>query len=74
MVLLDKLGEAMRKGRKERGLTQEKFAEMCGISTREVSNIENGKTEPKFGTLISICQVCNIGMEEFITQTNGEEK
>ena len=74
MVLLNKLGNAMRNGRKERGLTQEKLAEKCGISTREVSNIENGKTEPKLGTLISICQVCDIGIEEFITQTNEEEK
>lgn len=74
MVLLKELGDAMRQGRKKQGLTQEQFAERCGISTREVSNIENAKSEPKFGTLIRICRTCGISIEKFISKSYEEGK
>ena len=36
------LGEKVRKERKLAGLTQEQLAERCHVSTKHISNIQNG--------------------------------
>ena len=38
----------------ERGLKQNELAEKAKISWRQLSNIENDKTDPKISTLVSI--------------------
>lgn len=40
------LGKRIKEIRKKRGLTQEKLAELAGIETPSLSNIENGKNYP----------------------------
>lgn len=54
------IGERVKKFRKNRGLTQEKLAELLNISVPHMSNIENGKTKfsmPVFINLINILDV-----------------
>lgn len=45
------LSEHVRAERIQRNETQEMFAEHCGLSTDEISNIENEKTDPRLSTL-----------------------
>ncbi len=45
------LGKRIKEIRKRRGYTQEKLAELAGIETPSMSNIENGKNYPNFETL-----------------------
>lgn len=45
------LGKRIKEIRKRRGLTQEKLAELAGIETPSMSNIENGKNYPNHETL-----------------------
>lgn len=39
-------GEKMRKCRTERGITQQKLAEMCSLSLRSIQNYESGDRNP----------------------------
>ena len=41
-----KIGEALKKARKEQNLTQKKLGEMVGVKEAQISKIENGK--PRF--------------------------
>lgn len=43
-------GEAFKRLRKERGLTQEEVAELLGYAASTVSKIESGKQTPSFAS------------------------
>ena len=47
-------GLRLRLAREARGLTQEKMAELCGISPRHYHNLENGHTNPSLATALQI--------------------
>ncbi len=50
----------LKKYRKLRGLSQEKFAELCDISTGTIGNIECGISKPSFDLLITMGKVLGI--------------
>ena len=41
-IILTRFGERVRSLRKERGISQEKFAELCGLDRTYISGIERG--------------------------------
>lgn len=45
------LAQAVRDARLERGISQEKLAEILGFDTRTILNIEAGRGNPKFDKL-----------------------
>ncbi len=49
-----KIGEKIRLLRKEKGLTQEKLAEMAKIDPKSIIDIENGKRNPTLKTITKI--------------------
>lgn len=59
-----KLGQHISSLRKRRGLTLEKLAYEVGISKGNLSDIENGKRDPRFTTLKAIAE----GLEVSISQ------
>lgn len=62
----EKLGATIRKLRKEKGLSQETFAEAIGRDARTVVAIETGKRNPTLKTLNKIAQVLKIPLFELI--------
>lgn len=48
------VGENIKKFRKEKGLTQKKLGEKCGIAESNIRKYENGKQNPKFETIQKI--------------------
>ena len=46
--------------RNERGFTQEKLSEICGISTDYLSQIERGKRTPSFKRMELIANALNV--------------
>lgn len=48
------LGKRLRELRLRKGLSQEKLAELAKIEPTSLSNIENGRNYPSFGTLENI--------------------
>lgn len=64
MNIKKELGEKIRRLRKLRGLTQEELAEMIDISSRNLSNIEQGISFAKAETLEKIISSLNTSTEE----------
>ncbi len=52
--------------RKKRGYAQEQFAELIGISPRQLQRIEANEENTKIKTLKKIIKVLNISDEEII--------
>lgn len=66
-----RLGDVIRKYRKERGLTQSKLSEKVEISHRQIMSIENGRCLPKFETLCRIVQILNIPPDHIFNPDAG---
>ncbi len=64
MEVLNEFGKFMRVRRRELKLSQEKVAELSGLSTRQVTKIENGYVNMKFITLVRLCVACKIDIGE----------
>ena len=65
MELKKLVGKKIQKIRKQRGITQEKLAEMIGIEVPSLSNIETGKFSPSIDTLQKLSSVLNVSPWEF---------
>jgi len=63
---LIKLGQKIKFERKKRNLSQEKLAELSGISVHGISNIETGKTDIKYTNLLSLAKAFNIEIYELV--------
>lgn len=54
------LGNAIKQARKHRGLRQNAFAEVCGITPAYLSLIEGNRKDPNLSTLKTISEKLNI--------------
>lgn len=63
---LVKLGDNIRKARKQKGYSQEAFADMAGFSRSYVTEIETGKRNISVLNLIKIIKVLKIDPNEII--------
>ena len=66
-----KIGNFLKQLRKEKGLTQEKFAERFYISSRTVSRWETGSNMPDVDMLIELADFYEVDIREII---DGERK
>ncbi len=58
------LGKNISDLRKEKGLTQEKFAEHAGLDSTYLSGIERGVRNPSFKSLVSLARGFGISVSE----------
>ena len=56
MIFYNKLGSFLYKRRRAFGYTQEDVAEIIGISSRTLRNIEYNYTTPEFETIMKLCE------------------
>jgi len=56
---LDLLGEAIRRARKQRNLTQEQLGKLVGVQKAQISKIENSLTDARFETIIKVFKALN---------------
>ena len=56
------LGKTIKSIRKQRGIKQNSFAELCGISQTYLSQIENNQKEPNISVLKTICSNLNVSL------------
>jgi len=76
------LYEKIQKLRKERGLTQEQFAEQLFVSRTAVSKWETGRGTPSLESLQLIAKLCEVSLDEllrteeliFVAQNESKEK
>lgn len=60
------IGLNIMRYRKERGLTQEKLAEMIGYSRNQLQRAETAVAAPTLGLLFEISKALNVPMERLI--------
>lgn len=65
MIDKRKIGEKLKKIRISRGLTQNSFAEICGISQVQVTRYENGIHKPTQKIIIKICDGLDVPIQYF---------
>jgi HTH-type transcriptional regulator / antitoxin HipB len=56
---LDLLGEAIKKARKERNLTQEELGELVGVKKAQISKLEHSLTDARFETILKVFTALN---------------
>jgi DNA-binding XRE family transcriptional regulator len=57
---LDLLGEAIKKARKERNLTQEELGKLVGVRKAQISKLEHSLTDARFETIIKVFRALNV--------------
>lgn len=66
-----KIGDFLKVLRKEKGITQEDFAEVMGVSGRTVSRWETGSNMPDLDIIIQIADYYDVEIKELL---DGERK
>jgi putative transcriptional regulator len=61
-----KLGVKIKALREEKGLDQKAFAFDCEIGRTQLHMIENGKTNPRLGTLLKIANALEISLSKLV--------
>ena len=56
---LDLLGEAIKRARKERQLTQEELGDLVGVQKAQISKLEHSLTDARFETIIKVFKALN---------------
>lgn len=67
------VGRNVARLRRERGFTQEKFAEESGFSQQYVSDLERGKRNPTVITLYELAKALGVSHVELVMPDDGEE-
>ena len=57
------MGKRIRRKRRYEDITQEKLAEMVGVSTSFIGHIERGSRTPAIETMWKICKALDITMD-----------
>lgn len=59
-ILMNEIGNRIKKYREQSSLTQEQVAEVAGISQKHLSRIEKGHHNPRFDMIIQIANALNV--------------
>ena len=65
-------GKNIRKLRKEKGLTQKKLGELCGMNEVQIRQYELGKANPKYETLKKIADALDVPIQSLM-ENNADE-
>ena len=68
------LAANIKAGRRDTGLSQEKLAELAGLSTQTISDIEGCRTWVSDKTLLKLSEVLNVEIFQLLTPTDEDEK
>lgn len=56
---MDLVGEAIKKARKERNLTQEQLGVLVGVKKAQISKLENCTSDARFETILKVFKALN---------------
>lgn len=66
------LGNRLYEMRKEKGLSQEKTAEILGVTRQTISKWETDQSTPDFDKILPLCELYGISTEELLTGKKSE--
>jgi len=62
------IGKSIQKIRKSKGYTQQQFAEMIGLSTNYLSDIERGKSAARIDKLVAIINALECSADDIFAE------
>lgn len=62
--IIKKVAENLRSERARKKYSQDKLAEMAGITQKYLNLIENGKVNPSIVVIVNICEALNIKLNK----------
>lgn len=71
--LKNHIAAVIRAARKARNMTQEEVAERIGRTPESLSNLERGQAAPSIETVISLCDVLDIKIENLLSVRKNEK-
>ena len=74
MINFKALGKRIRRARRGRNLTQERFAEMADIATEYESRIETGAARPSLALIEKISVILEVDEAEIMFGDKSEER
>lgn len=66
--LLKTFGRSVRSLRKQRGLSQEDLAEVCGLSRNYISDIERGVRNPGLLVMVALAKALKVPLRELVEE------
>lgn len=69
-----RLGRRVRYFRTAKGLTQEKFSELCGISPRYISELERGEANVTVNILEPLAETLDVKLKELFDNEHETER
>ncbi len=73
ITTVQELGTFVREERKRQGLTQVRFAGLCGVSPRLLGELENGRESVGFSRILRICMRLGVDLIAEKRGTAGPE-
>lgn len=68
------IGSRIKKAREAAGFTQDRFAELIGMGTKNVSAIERGAVGVSLSSIKKICQVLSISSDDLLFERDTENE
>jgi transcriptional regulator with XRE-family HTH domain len=73
-ALLQALARRIRQSRDRLGMTQEAFAQRCGISVSFASLLERGERSPSYETLVEVAEALETSLAELLRETGPSDE
>jgi len=70
---LGRLGEGLRRTRRERNITQAQMAALAGVTPAAISQAETGRRGLSLDTLIPLCDALQIGIDDLLGTGRGPD-
>lgn len=68
-----RFGAAVRRAREAQKLSQDRLAEIAGLSQRYVSELERGKNSPTLTVILQLCQALGISPSALLDEVVREQ-
>lgn len=68
------VGSDIRRRRSANGLSQEAFADLCGLDRTYIGGVERGERNVSIVNLLRISNALNVRLSELLTCLDGGEK
>jgi transcriptional regulator with XRE-family HTH domain len=68
------LGQAVRQLRQELGISQEKVARQAGLHLTWINRMENGRTNPTWGSMKKVASALKVSLGELATLAEEKDR
>ena len=70
--LLKRLGRRIRDLRSQRGLSQERFADLCGVHRTYMGHLERGEKNVSINSIVRVSEALEVTLAELFAGIDGE--